>query len=77
MWAWVSKARLPMALDDSGHLIEAPDLAVEVLSLGAENLRRDRELKLGLYSVQGRSRILDIGLAAKAGQCVSARPGAA
>ncbi|MEL7054369.1 MAG: Uma2 family endonuclease [Cyanobacteria bacterium J06588_5] len=51
--AWVSKGRLPMALDDSGHLVEAPDLAVEVLSLGAENVRRDRELKLRLYSVQG------------------------
>lgn len=51
--AWVRKDRLPTALDESGHLIEAPDLAVEVLSLGAENLRRDRQLKLGLYSAQG------------------------
>lgn len=51
--AWVSKSRLPMALDESGHLIEAPDLAIEVLSLGADNLRRDRKLKLKLYSAQG------------------------
>lgn len=59
--AWINKSRLPMALDDSGHLIEAPDLAVEVLSLGSENQRReltsqrlrDRDLKLRLYSAQG------------------------
>jgi Uma2 family endonuclease len=51
--AWIAKSRLPMALDDSGHLIEAPDLAIEVLSLGAENQRRDRNLKLRLYSSQG------------------------
>ncbi len=51
--AWVSKSRLPMALDDSGHLTEAPDLAVEVLSPGLENQRRDRNLKLRLYSAQG------------------------
>lgn len=51
--AWVSKARLPTVLDESGHLLEAPDLVVEVLSLGAENQRRDRDLKLRLYSVQG------------------------
>lgn len=51
--AWISKSRLPKALDESGHLIEAPDLAVEVLSLGADNQRRDRDLKLRLYSAQG------------------------
>lgn len=51
--AWVSKARLPIVLDDSGHLTAAPDLAVEVLSLGSDNIRRDRNLKLRLYSTQG------------------------
>lgn len=51
--AWVSKDKLPVALNESGHLIESPDLAIEVLSLGAQNIRRDRELKLRLYSVQG------------------------
>ena len=59
--AWINKSRLPMALDDSGHLVEAPDLAVEVLSPGLENQRReltsqrlcDRTLKLRLYSAQG------------------------
>ncbi|MGB3297060.1 MAG: Uma2 family endonuclease [Phormidesmis sp.] len=51
--AWIAKSRLLMALDDAGHLTEAPDLAIEVLSLGAENQRRDRKLKLKLYSTQG------------------------
>lgn len=51
--AWVSQSRLSVVLDESGHLIEAPDLAIEVLSLGAQNQRRDRELKLRLYSVKG------------------------
>ena len=50
---WVAKDRIPEAFDDAGHLIEAPALAVEVLSLGAQNQRRDRELKLRLYSVKG------------------------
>ena len=50
---WVEKNRLSAVLDDSGHLIAAPDLAVEVLSLGADNIRRDRNLKLRLYSAQG------------------------
>lgn len=50
---WISKVRLPNVLDDSGHLVAAPNLAVEVLSLGLDNQRRDRELKLGLYSAQG------------------------
>ena len=51
--AWINKSRLPLALDDTGHLTEATDLAVEVLSLGLENQRRDRNLKLRLYSAQG------------------------
>ena len=50
---WIRQERLPDALDESGHLREAPDLAVEVLSLGADNQRRDRNLKLRLYSAQG------------------------
>ena len=32
---------------------QAPDLVVEVLSPGSTNERRDRELKLKLYSRQG------------------------
>ncbi|MBE9064684.1 Uma2 family endonuclease [cf. Phormidesmis sp. LEGE 11477] len=51
--AWVSQARPPIAQDDGGHLLEAPDLAVEVLSAGQKDIDRDRKLKLRLYSVQG------------------------
>lgn len=46
---WISRVRL----DDAGHLRVAPDLVVEVLSPGGANERRDRDLKLSLYSRQG------------------------
>jgi Uma2 family endonuclease len=51
--AWVSSARLPELTDEEGHLTGAPDLVVEVLSLGMQNERRDREAKLKLYSIKG------------------------
>ncbi len=50
---WISQERLTTGLDQSGHLIVAPELVVEVLSAGAENERRDREAKLKLYSARG------------------------
>ena len=50
---WVSHARLAQSRDQAGHLRLAPELVVEVLSPGSANERRDRELKLGLYSRQG------------------------
>ncbi|HAG80603.1 MAG TPA: hypothetical protein DCL61_05400 [Cyanobacteria bacterium UBA12227] len=50
---WASNERLAEILDEAGHLIGAPELVVEVLSPGAVQERRDRELKLKLYSVQG------------------------
>jgi len=50
---WTSQARLENILDDKGHFTAAPDLVVEVLSEGVGQERRDRELKLKLYSVQG------------------------
>jgi Uma2 family endonuclease len=50
---WVSRAQLAALADDAGHLRGAPELVVEVLSAGAANERRDRELKLGLYSRYG------------------------
>jgi Uma2 family endonuclease len=49
---WISKGRLEGALDDAGHLTVAPELVVEVLSPGSANARRDRVLKLALYSRQ-------------------------
>lgn len=50
---WISNERLALLVDDSGHLTDAPELVVEVLSLGKENERRDREAKLKLYSSRG------------------------
>ncbi len=50
---WASKERLLELLDSSGHLRAAPEIVVEVLSPGAANERRDRDLKLRLYSRQG------------------------
>ena len=48
---WATNESLEELLDEAGHLTGAPELVVEVLSPGDE--RRDRELKLKLYSVQG------------------------
>ena len=48
--AWVRRERFPGMADDRGHLRVAPDLVVEVLSPGRENVRRDRETKLDQYS---------------------------
>jgi Uma2 family endonuclease len=48
---WVSQERLERGFDAAGHMVAVgPDLVVEVASPGAENLRRDRELKLALFS---------------------------
>jgi Uma2 family endonuclease len=50
---WISNQKLSLLLDESGHLTAAPELIIEVLSQGKENERRDRELKLKLYSTRG------------------------
>ncbi|BAC88250.1 Uma2 family endonuclease [Gloeobacter violaceus] len=50
---WAGNESLDALLDAAGHLTGAPELVVEVLSPGEQNERRDRELKLKLYSVQG------------------------
>lgn len=50
---WVSRARLPLIWGEDGKLHAAPELVVEILSPGAENERRDFEVKLGLFSRQG------------------------
>ncbi|MEM9449901.1 MAG: Uma2 family endonuclease [Cyanobacteria bacterium P01_E01_bin.6] len=50
---WVSTERLALIEDDAGHLTAFPELIVEVLSPGDANIRRDREAKLKLYSIQG------------------------
>ncbi len=50
---WVSHERLARLLREDDRLHGTPDLAVEVVSPGASNERRDREAKLKLYSVYG------------------------
>ena len=50
---WVGNERLAVLLDAAGHLVGAPELVVEVLSPGEQNERRDRQLKLKLYSARG------------------------
>jgi Uma2 family endonuclease len=50
---WASAARLATALSTDGKLYAAPELAVEVLSPGPANERRDRDAKLKLYSRYG------------------------
>jgi len=47
---WISRERLATALQKDRKLHSSPELLVEVLSPGSENERRDREVKLKLYS---------------------------
>lgn len=50
---WISTERLAVLEDEAGHLTGFPELIVEVLSPGEQNIRRDRQAKLKLYSLQG------------------------
>src|SRR6266498_570825 len=50
---WVSHDRRARGMDAAGHLTIAPELVVEVLSPGSSNERRDRDVKLSLYSRRG------------------------
>lgn len=50
---WVTKERLVVIEDEAGHLTGMPELVIEVLSSGSQNISRDREAKLKLYSVRG------------------------
>ena len=47
---WISYERYATALQADGKFHSSPELIIEVLSPGSENARRDRELKLKLYS---------------------------
>lgn len=51
--AWISRERFERVARPDGKLCAAPDLVVEVLFPGEENERRDRELKLAVYSRRG------------------------
>lgn len=50
---WISRERLATALQSDRKLHSAPELAIEILSPGPTNERRDREVKLKLYSRRG------------------------
>jgi Uma2 family endonuclease len=50
---WVSNERLATISEPDGKLHAAPELVVEVLSPGSANARRDRQIKLDLYSRRG------------------------
>ena len=50
---WVSQEQLETILDESGHLIAAPDLVIEILSKSLSDRQRDRITKLKLYGSQG------------------------
>lgn len=50
---WASNQRLENGIDEAGHFSVAPELAVEVLSLGSKNEQRDKKSKLKLYSLYG------------------------
>ena len=50
---WMSKEKYTALIDDTGHFRGAPEIAIEVLSAGSENEKRDREVKLKLYSSHG------------------------
>jgi Uma2 family endonuclease len=50
---WISNMRFLSAFGEDGKLHQAPELMVEVPSAGGDNERRDREIKLSLYSEFG------------------------
>ena len=50
---WMSNEKYAALVDAGGHFRGAPDIAIEVLSSGKENEKRDRQIKLKLYSVRG------------------------
>ncbi len=47
---WISNQRIADGTDEAGHFTLAPELVVEVLSPGKDHEKRDREIKLQLYS---------------------------
>ena len=51
--AWISNERLARAKNEAGHLLESPELVIEVISYGKANIERDRETKLEIYNRYG------------------------
>jgi Uma2 family endonuclease len=50
---WISQARLVQALGPDGKLHALPELVVEILSPGKQDIQRDRESKPIVYARQG------------------------
>jgi len=50
---WISHERLESCVDEAGHFTNAPELIVEVLSQKPNDVKRDKEIKLKLYSNRG------------------------
>ncbi len=50
---WISHERLESSVDEGGHFTSAPELVVEVLSQKSNDIKRDKEIKLKLYSNRG------------------------
>jgi Uma2 family endonuclease len=50
---WASTERIENGIDAAGHFTIAPELVVEILSAGEVNERRDKSVKLKLYSQFG------------------------
>jgi Uma2 family endonuclease len=50
---WASNDRIERGIDAAGHFTIAPELVVEILSAGEVNERRDKSVKLKLYSQFG------------------------
>ncbi|MBE9196459.1 Uma2 family endonuclease [Synechocystis sp. LEGE 06083] len=50
---WISQEKLNHYADEAGHFTAAPELIVEVLSQKSQDIARDRQVKLKLYSRVG------------------------
>lgn len=48
---YISKERMPETIV-GGRLVRAPEIAIEIVSPGSSNERRDRHVKLNLYSAR-------------------------
>lgn len=50
---WISNEKLESCVDEAGHFTSLPELVVEVLSQKPNDIKRDKETKLKLYSNRG------------------------
>jgi len=50
---WISHERLKSCVDEAGHFTNVPELVIEVLSQKSNDIKRDKEIKLKLYSNRG------------------------